>query len=79
MHRLRLRLPATLRHQLDDLADATGRRPEDIAPDAVAQWVAQDASPVGAAEAAALPHALATNHPLVDGHQRTAWQRVASR
>ncbi|MDT9698658.1 hypothetical protein [Streptomyces sp. P17] len=32
--------------ELDDLADATGRRPEDIALDAVAQRVAKEASPV---------------------------------
>ncbi|MFR9790938.1 Fic family protein [Streptomyces sp. MB22_4] len=29
-------------------------------------------------EAAALPHALAANHPLVDGDQRTAWLATAA-
>ncbi|MFF3344879.1 hypothetical protein [Streptomyces sp. NPDC002779] len=58
MHQLILRLPSTLRHELDDLADATGRRPEDIALDAVAQRVAQEAAPVrGAAESLARAHA----------------------
>ncbi|MEU1703832.1 type II toxin-antitoxin system death-on-curing family toxin [Streptomyces sp. NPDC005706] len=29
-------------------------------------------------QAAALPHALAANHPLVDGNKRTAWLATAT-
>ncbi|WP_329338625.1 hypothetical protein OG866_27215 [Streptomyces sp. NBC_00663] len=46
MDELTLHLPAGLRQELDDLADATGRRPEDIALDAVLHRVAEEASPV---------------------------------
>ncbi|MFI6035702.1 hypothetical protein ACIBBD_16310 [Streptomyces sp. NPDC051315] len=46
MHELTLPLPAGLWEELQDLADATGRRPEDIALDAVRHAVAQEASRV---------------------------------
>lgn len=46
MHELPLRLPPDLRQQLDDLADATGRSPEDLALDAVTRRVAKEASAV---------------------------------
>ncbi|MCW8381611.1 hypothetical protein [Streptomyces justiciae] len=46
MDELTLHLPYGLRQELDDLADATGHRPEDIALDAVLHRVAKEASPV---------------------------------
>jgi predicted transcriptional regulator len=58
MDELTLHLPAGLRQELDDLADATGRLPEDIALDAVLHRVAQEASPVRVrAEMLAVDHA----------------------
>ncbi|MFE8016131.1 hypothetical protein ACFU3O_25745 [Streptomyces antibioticus] len=51
-------LDPALRHALDDLADATGRRPEDIARDAVEAWVrGEEARVRAAAERLALAHA----------------------
>ncbi|MGW2518168.1 hypothetical protein ACWC09_14325 [Streptomyces sp. NPDC001617] len=41
-----LPLPPDLRQQLDDLADATGRLPEDIVLDAVRQWLTRESSTV---------------------------------
>ncbi|CCK29729.1 hypothetical protein BN159_5350 [Streptomyces davaonensis JCM 4913] len=41
-----LHLPPDLQQELADLADATGRRPEDIALDAVRHRVQKEASPV---------------------------------
>jgi predicted transcriptional regulator len=46
MHEFTLPLPVALWRELEDLADATGRRPEDIALDAVRHQVAQEASRV---------------------------------
>jgi death-on-curing family protein len=67
-----LNLAPTLHQALEDLADATGRSPEDLLRDfgtaAYADLYEQ---------AAALLHALATNHPLVDGNKRTAWLAAA--
>ncbi|MEU6356018.1 hypothetical protein ABZ896_43030 [Streptomyces sp. NPDC047072] len=57
MHQLTLTLPPDLRQQLDDLADATGRSPEDIALDAVRQHLAREADAV-----------LGTAGPLADAH-----------
>ncbi|WAZ22068.1 hypothetical protein STRCI_003286 [Streptomyces cinnabarinus] len=44
-----LHLPPGLQQELADLADATARRPEDIALDAVRQRVEQESAPVRAA------------------------------
>lgn len=38
----------------------------------------QDAYPTLALKAAALLHALARNHPLVDGNKRLAWEAAAT-
>jgi predicted transcriptional regulator len=58
MDALTLHLPPDLRRELDDLADATGRRPEDIALEAVTLRVAREASPVRVrAEVLAIAHA----------------------
>ncbi|MEU6090633.1 hypothetical protein ABZ865_28255 [Streptomyces sp. NPDC047085] len=46
MDDLILRLDTAVRRELDDLADATGRLPEDIALDAVLQCLARESSPV---------------------------------
>lgn len=46
MDELILRLDPALRRELDDLADATGRLPEDIAVDAVLHRLTQDSSQV---------------------------------
>ncbi|MEU3280744.1 hypothetical protein [Streptomyces antibioticus] len=51
-------LDPALRHALDDLADATGRRPEDIARDAVEARVRDEEARVrGVAERLARAHA----------------------
>ncbi|MGW6906569.1 MULTISPECIES: hypothetical protein [unclassified Streptomyces] len=51
-------LPPDVRRELDDLADATGRLPEDIALDAVLHRLARESSPVRvAAESLADAHA----------------------
>ncbi|MER6786006.1 hypothetical protein [Streptomyces sp. NPDC000658] len=53
-----LSLPPDLGRALDDLADATGRRPEDIALDAVRDRLrAEEARVRGEAERLALAHA----------------------
>jgi predicted transcriptional regulator len=53
-----LTLPPELSHALDDLADATGRRPEGIALDAVRAGLrAEEARVRGAAERLAGAHA----------------------
>ncbi|MET7475494.1 hypothetical protein ABZT17_14190 [Streptomyces sp. NPDC005648] len=55
---LSLQLPSDLRHRLDDLADATGRLPEDIVVDAVEQLLARESAAVrGVAELLAGAHA----------------------
>ncbi|MFI7414644.1 hypothetical protein ACIBU0_38980 [Streptomyces sp. NPDC049627] len=46
MHEFTIPLPPDVRHELDDLADATGRVPEDIALDAVLHRLARESSPV---------------------------------
>ncbi|MFH8283933.1 hypothetical protein [Streptomyces antibioticus] len=51
-------LDPALRRALDDLADATGRRPEDIARDAVEAWMRDEEARVrGVAERLARAHA----------------------
>ncbi|SHI21252.1 hypothetical protein [Streptomyces sp. 3214.6] len=53
-----LTLPPDLSHALDDLADATGRRPEDVALDAVREWLrAEEARVRAVAERLAGAHA----------------------
>ncbi|MCX4762498.1 hypothetical protein OG562_16240 [Streptomyces sp. NBC_01275] len=55
---LTLPLAPALRHALDDLADATGRRPEDVALDAVRARLGEEEARVrGAAERLAVAHA----------------------
>ncbi|MFF4259001.1 hypothetical protein ACFY1L_48275 [Streptomyces sp. NPDC001663] len=46
MPELTLLLPPDLRQELDDLADATGRLPEDIVLDAVRHRLRTESSPV---------------------------------
>ncbi|MGW6733342.1 CopG family ribbon-helix-helix protein [Streptomyces sp. NPDC055013] len=43
MHELTVRLDPATRQSLDDLADATGRRPEDIAQEAVRKYLDDEA------------------------------------
>ncbi|MFF0737444.1 hypothetical protein ACFYVK_38255 [Streptomyces chartreusis] len=58
MNELVLRLDPAARRELDDLADATGRLPEDIALDAVLDRLARESSPVRVtAESLARAHA----------------------
>lgn len=58
MQQLTVPLTAGLRHALDDLADATGRRPEDLALDAVRERLEAERSAVrGVAERLAGAHA----------------------
>ncbi|MGW0866817.1 MULTISPECIES: hypothetical protein [Streptomyces] len=58
MSDLTIPLPPHVRQELDDLADATGRLPEDIALDAVLHQLARESSPVRvAAESLAGAHA----------------------
>lgn len=58
MNELVLRLDPAARRELDDLADATGRLPEEIALDAVLDRLAHESSTVrGAAESLAGAHA----------------------
>ncbi|MGW1356727.1 hypothetical protein ACWHLZ_09450 [Streptomyces chartreusis] len=58
MNELVLRLDPAARRELDDLADATGRLPEDIALDAVLDRLARESSAVrGTAESLAGAHA----------------------
>ncbi|MFJ4362619.1 hypothetical protein [Streptomyces chartreusis] len=58
MNELVLHLDPAARRELDDLADATGRLPEDIALDAVLDRLAREASAVrGTAESLAGAHA----------------------
>ncbi|MCZ4609100.1 hypothetical protein ACOAKG_16685 [Streptomyces sp. JL3001] len=58
MNELVLHLDPAARRELDDLADATGRLPEDIALDAVLDRLARESSAVrGTAESLAGAHA----------------------
>ncbi|MGW4751565.1 hypothetical protein [Streptomyces chartreusis] len=58
MNELVLHLDRAARRELDDLADATGRLPEDIALDAVLDRLARESSVVrGTAESLAGAHA----------------------
>ncbi|QKZ21187.1 hypothetical protein [Streptomyces chartreusis] len=58
MNELVVRLDPAARRELDDLADATGRLPEDIALDAVLDRLARESSAVrGTAESLAGAHA----------------------
>ncbi|MGC0331686.1 putative transcriptional regulator [Streptomyces sp. SAI-170] len=58
MYELTVSLPPDLGRALEDLADATGRRPQDIARDAVEERLAKEASRVRvAAEVLAGAHA----------------------
>ncbi|GAA3584504.1 hypothetical protein [Streptomyces osmaniensis] len=58
MNELVLRLDPAARRELDDLADATGRLPEDIALDAVLDRLVRESSTVrGTAESLAGAHA----------------------
>ncbi|MEV6512230.1 ribbon-helix-helix protein, CopG family [Streptomyces sp. NPDC051642] len=57
-HHLHLGLDPDLRQALDDLADATGRPPEDLVRDAVARYLDEEGAPVrAAAERLAVEHA----------------------
>ncbi|POX49428.1 hypothetical protein C3489_24875 [Streptomyces sp. Ru71] len=49
MDELTLALDPALREALDDLADATGRRPEEVAREAVRRYVGEEAARVRAA------------------------------
>ncbi|MFD3499989.1 hypothetical protein ACFWWT_08000 [Streptomyces sp. NPDC058676] len=49
MHEFPLPLPPDVRQDLDDLADATGRLPEDIAREAVRRYLDDEARRVRAA------------------------------
>ncbi|MFD5859039.1 hypothetical protein [Streptomyces chartreusis] len=58
MNELVVRLDPAARRELDDLADATGRLPEDIALDAVLDRLVRESSTVrGTAESLAGAHA----------------------
>ncbi|MFE4576899.1 hypothetical protein [Streptomyces chartreusis] len=58
MNELVLHLDPAARRELDDLADATGRLPEDLALDAVLDRLARESSAVrGTAESLAGAHA----------------------
>ncbi|AZQ35089.1 hypothetical protein EJ357_17625 [Streptomyces cyaneochromogenes] len=58
MSDLTIPLPPDVRRELDDLADATGRLPEDIALDAVLHQLVRESSPVAVtAELLAAAHA----------------------
>ncbi|MFF5300727.1 hypothetical protein ACFY5F_15330 [Streptomyces sp. NPDC013161] len=53
-----LNLTPTLRQALEDLADATGRSPEDLLRDAVGRYLDEEGAPVrAAAERLAVAHA----------------------
>ena len=58
MHELTLSLDAATRQRLDDLADASGRRTEEVVLDAVRRYLDEDGAVVRAhAERLALSHA----------------------
>ncbi len=58
MNEFTISLPPDVRRELDDLADATGRLPEDIARDAVLHRLERESSAVrGTAESLAGAHA----------------------
>ncbi|MFJ4472546.1 hypothetical protein ACIP2X_34360 [Streptomyces sp. NPDC089424] len=58
MHELTLPLTAELRQAVEDLADASGRRPEDVARDAVRAYLRDEGARVRAsAERLAAAHA----------------------
>ncbi|WP_328682988.1 ribbon-helix-helix domain-containing protein [Streptomyces sp. NBC_01261] len=57
-HQLHLELDPGLRQALDDLADATGRPPEDLVRDAVGRYLDEEGAAVrAAAERLAVAHA----------------------
>ncbi|MBR8641924.1 Fic family protein [Streptomyces tuirus] len=79
MSDLVLPLDPTLRQALGDLADAQGRTPEDVVLPAVpdrrrGHRHCRDRL----RQAAALPHAIAANHSIVDGNKRTARPATAT-
>ncbi|MEU8027358.1 type II toxin-antitoxin system death-on-curing family toxin [Streptomyces sp. NPDC049099] len=71
MQELPLSLDAATRQALDDLADASGRRTDAVVLEAVHRYLHEE-------QAGALLHAVASNHPLVDGNKRTAWPATAT-